>query len=658
LVSRCRRYSFTDVKILVVEGDDAAGEAILELLFQWNMDTVHAVDVAAARRQLDAGGIDLVLSALELPGERGIELARWMRSQRQHRRLPMLLLSAQTQRDDIVAASQAGVEGFVARPFQPEQLRQRILEVYRKNRRDRWTRDAVDIWRGQLNQEHSREAGPVVLFGEDISDEASLADPAQRHLSEYLALARDVISEINQADPTRGAGYIILATTTEVILSLKRPGLRDVIRVLLVSTRCQGNPTLMARLFTINRRNYQATLYLVYDEADEISAVHRQGLKDLGVRTLRRSRIDEARMQSILSRYLVAEPSIIDTDDEEDLAPQQIRSRIADDIETMSSLPPIPQVYEKITKLSRETGSDLKDWIEVLRVDPLTCATILRQANSVNYAFKAEISQIDRAVILLGKNVVVGLVASTSVRTALAAIAEKGFRLEELWLHNLAVGFAANILSHPLDDEVEGLGSVKSLGLHVDTLEILKSINLPKRLGLDYGRINAMAAGSLHDIGKGVMVFAYPGLFPLLRGELQERNWQSPMLEAEREIAGGLTHTVAGDLLMRKWEMGDQLGNSVLAHHAPDLDDGLSFLVGVADVFGQILYPFPRDSAYPLAKALEDEDWERARPFLPEGFLEQPLMSPAELATLVRAIGPQVRHFTEEMRRSLDAPGR
>jgi hypothetical protein len=118
------------------------------------------------------------------------------------------------------------------------------------------------------------------------------------------------------------------------------------------------------------------------------------------------------------------------------------------------------------------------------------------------------------------------------VRTALAAIAEKGFRLEDLWLHNLAVGYAANILSHPFDREAEELGSIESLGLHVDSVAILQQINLPTRLGLDYERVNAMAAGSLHDIGKGVMVFAYPGLFPLLREELQDRNWRSPMLAA------------------------------------------------------------------------------------------------------------------------------
>lgn len=642
------------MKILVVESDDVARDAVLGLLFQWNMDTARASDAAAAQAVLDAGGIDLVLAALHLRGTSGIDLARWMRSNPRHQRLPVLLVSERTERADIVAASQVGIEGFVARPYQPDELRQRILEVYRKHRSERWTRDAADVWRDRLDPETLNGTTAVVVFGEGVTTEAQLADPAQRQVTEYLAQARDVIAGLNHDDPGRAASYMILPTTTDVILSLKRSGIRDVIRLIFVSTRCQGNPTLMARLFSINRRNHQATLYLVYDEVDEISQVHRQGLKDLGVRTLRRSRIDEERMQSILSRHLVADPAPDVAEEEEELAPQQIRSRIADDIETMSNLPPIPQVYEKISKLAREPGSDLKDWIKVIQVDPLVCATILRQANSVNAGFKGQISQVDRAVILLGKNVVVGLVASTSVRTALSAIAEKGFRLEELWLHNLAVGFAANILSHPLDREVEGLGTVSSLGLHVDTLEILKSIDLPRRLGLDYSRVNAMAAGSLHDIGKGVMVFAYPGLFPLVREELQERSWQIPMLEAEREVAGGLTHTVAGDLLVRKWNMGDQLGNSVLAHHAPDVDDGLSFLVGVADVIGQMLYPFPRDSAYPLAKALEDGDWDTARPFLPEGFLEQPLMSPDELATLARVIGPQVRHLTEEMRRSMD----
>jgi hypothetical protein len=121
-------------------------------------------------------------------------------------------------------------------------------------------------------------------------------------VTEYLALARQVIATLNEANPERLARYMILATTTDVILSLKRPGVCDMNRVILVSTRWQGNPTLMARLFSINRRSHQATLYLVYDEE---------------------------RMQSIMSRHLAADaPVATADDDDEELAPQQIRSRI------------------------------------------------------------------------------------------------------------------------------------------------------------------------------------------------------------------------------------------------------------------------------------------------------------------------------------------
>lgn len=642
------------MKILVVEHDTQRATGTVAMLRRWKMEAVLVADVAGAQSLLAQGGIDLVLADLHLAGQRGTELVRALRASPEHGDLPVLMTSGEADRDDIVAASQAGVDAFLARPFEPEQLRQRLLEVYRRHHQTRRVQAAAEVWSGQASSEGAGIEGPLALFGEAIDGAAALGDPAQRPVTDYLALARDVIVRLNDHRDGPVAGYLIANTTTEVILSLKRPGLRDWVRVVFVSTKCHGNPTLMARLFAINRRGNQATLYLVYDEVDEITQVHRKGLKDLGVRTLRRSRIDEERMTNVLSRHLVADPRLaVADDDEEELPPQQIRSRIVDDIDTMSTLPPIPQVYERISELARDPGSDLKDWIKVVQVDPLTCATILRQANSVNYGFQGEVTEIDRAVILLGKNVIVGLVASTAMRKSLQAIAEKGFSLEELWLHSLAVGAAANILSHPLHDDVENLAPVASLGLGPEALEVLRGINLAARLGLDYVRVNPFAAGAMHDVGKGVMVHAYPGLFPLLRDELEERQWQRPMLAAERDVAGGLTHTVAGDILVRKWGMSEQLGNAVAGHHTADVDDGLAFLVGIADVVGQITHPFPRAGAYPLARALEDRDWDTARPFLPDEFLEQPLLHAEELAQLTRHVGPPVRTYVEAMRRSL-----
>ena len=125
------------------------------------------------------------------------------------------------------------------------------------------------------------------------------------------------------------------------------------------------------------------------------------------------------------------------------------------------------------------------------------------------------------------------------------------------------------------------------------------------------------------------------------------------MLAAEREIAGGLTHNTAGEILARKWDLSDELCNVVLHHHQPEIDNTFAFLIGLADFIGQSLYPFPRKARYPLAQALEDGDLKSARAFLPEGFSDQPLLTPTELVELAQAISSKVKQLTEDMRQTV-----
>ncbi|MEE3258232.1 MAG: hypothetical protein VX293_03390 [Candidatus Latescibacterota bacterium] len=98
---------------------------------------------------------------------------------------------------------------------------------------------------------------------------------------------------------------------------------------------------------------------------------------------------------------------------------------------------------------------------------------------------------------------------------------------------------------------------------------------------------------------------------------MEKTEWRPPMLAAEREIAGGLIHNTADKILAQQ---------------------------------GNRLDPFPRQARYPLSQALEDGDLKSARAFLPEGFADQPLLTPAELVELARAISPKVKQLTEDMR--------
>ena len=194
---------------------------------------------------------------------------------------------------------------------------------------------------------------------------------------------------------------------------------------------------------------------------------------------------------------------------------------------------------------------------------------------------------------------------------------------------------------------------MEKLGLDAETRDLLRQIDLPSRLGLNSNQDPCFVAGTMHDIGKGVMVHSYPGIFPMILGELRRRDWKVPMRVVEKELAGGLTHTVAGELLIRKWGMEGQLGTAVLCHHKPSSDDPLSMLIAIADVMGQMLYPFPAEAKYPLRLAVEEDRLADASEFLPEGIFSEGPLTPEELARILKAVSPGVRRLAEDTRRSI-----
>ena len=57
--------------------------------------------------------------------------------------------------------------------------------------------------------------------------------------------------------------------------------------------------------------------------------------------------------------------------------------------------------------------------------------------------------------------------------------------------------------------------------------------------------------------------------------------------------------------------------------------------------------------AYPLAAAIDEGSLADVLAFLPEGFLDQPMLSPAELVSLVQAVRTRVKEFIEETRQAV-----
>ena len=78
---------------------------------------------------LKRGNIDFLVTDWNMPGMPGLELLKAVRSDPQLAKLPVLLLTAEAKREQIVEAAQAGVNGYVVKPFTAETLKDKIEKI-------------------------------------------------------------------------------------------------------------------------------------------------------------------------------------------------------------------------------------------------------------------------------------------------------------------------------------------------------------------------------------------------------------------------------------------------------------------------------------------------------------------------------------------------
>ena len=115
--------------ILVVDDDREIRELLARFL-EKNQPRVTAVrDGREARRAWINGHCQLVVLDLMLPGESGLDLARWMRGQSN---IPIVMLTAMGEETDRVIGLELGADDYVAKPFSPRELLARIRAVLRR----------------------------------------------------------------------------------------------------------------------------------------------------------------------------------------------------------------------------------------------------------------------------------------------------------------------------------------------------------------------------------------------------------------------------------------------------------------------------------------------------------------------------------------------
>ena len=221
-----------------------------------------------------------------------------------------------------------------------------------------------------------------------------------------------------------------------------------------------------------------------------------------------------------------------------------LKTEVKGKILQVKDLPTLPHVLEEVTKLISNPDASTDAIAKVISTDQVLSAKVLKMVNSPIYGFPGRISSIQHALVLLGFNVIRGIIISTSVFDMMVQ-AMKG-----LWEHSLGCATACNIIA--------------------------------RRAGFEDPEEYAVA-GLLHDLGKVVTAVQLPDLHEQILQTVETK--QLSYYQAEKDIMG-FGHDRINAWLGRHWGLPPNIREAMARHHAPQLAEfykPMSCVVHVGD---------------------------------------------------------------------------
>ncbi len=122
-----------NMKILVVDDFSTMRRIVKNLLRDLGFsNVVEADDGNTALPILKAGGIDFLVTDWNMPGMEGIDLVKAVRADENMKSMPVLMVTAEAKREQIVVAAQAGVNGYIVKPFTAATLKEKIDKIFER----------------------------------------------------------------------------------------------------------------------------------------------------------------------------------------------------------------------------------------------------------------------------------------------------------------------------------------------------------------------------------------------------------------------------------------------------------------------------------------------------------------------------------------------
>lgn len=125
--------SHTNMHFLVVDDFSTMRRIVRNLLKEHGFTNVsEAEDGHQALNRLHLGGIEFVVTDWNMPNMDGLALLQAIRATPNLRHLPVLMVTAEAKKENIVAAAQAGADGYIVKPFTSATLKEKMDKIFSK----------------------------------------------------------------------------------------------------------------------------------------------------------------------------------------------------------------------------------------------------------------------------------------------------------------------------------------------------------------------------------------------------------------------------------------------------------------------------------------------------------------------------------------------
>jgi len=233
--------------ILIVD-DNPKNRAICEEIFEEDFDLIHAEDGLTALRLSRERHPDVVLLDVMMPGINGYEVCQQMKADPETGHIPVIIVSAKGQTDEIIEGFDSRADDYIVKPFVNSELRARVRATLRLKQ----TQDELQAANRKLH-DHTRKleeanerlkeldrikAGFTAMLVHDLRSPLSVVQVTLQMLesdalvaqSEYQTLIRESLASCNELfELTSDLMEIFRSESTTMVLSLSRMGLQRLV---------------------------------------------------------------------------------------------------------------------------------------------------------------------------------------------------------------------------------------------------------------------------------------------------------------------------------------------------------------------------------------------------------------------------------------------